>query len=142
MAGSSLKKSIIIKSISCCKYQSPKNRQKPVEMERLRLEPKPNGGSIWYSYTENPFRRGSSLVWSVMAGSSLKNHSYQNQFHCVNINRQKTGKSLLKWSGLGWSLSRTASIGYSYTENPFRRGSSLGWSIMAGSSLKKSIIIK
>jgi hypothetical protein len=71
-----------------------------------------------------------------MAGSSLKNHSYQNQFHCVNINRQKTGKSLLKWSGLGWILSRTASIGYSYTENPFRRGSSLGWSIMAGSSLK------
>jgi hypothetical protein len=28
-------------------------------------------------------------------------------FHCVNINRHKTGKSLLKWSGLGWSLSRT-----------------------------------
>jgi hypothetical protein len=26
-----------------CKYQPPKNRQKPVEMERLRLEPKPNG---------------------------------------------------------------------------------------------------
>jgi hypothetical protein len=49
-----------------------------------------------------------------MAGSSLKNQLYQKQFHGVNINRQKTGKSLLKWSGLGWILSRTASIGYSH----------------------------
>jgi hypothetical protein len=36
-------KPIVLKPISLCKYQPPKNRQEPAEIERLRLGPKPNG---------------------------------------------------------------------------------------------------
>jgi hypothetical protein len=40
-----------------------------------------------------PFRRGSSLVWTIAAGSSLKNQSSENQFHYVKINRQKQARA-------------------------------------------------